>query len=88
LAVLFIAGCSGQQLKVEAIATSANPTEVAAELENSITGARQQQVNILSPSWFSKAETSLEEATKLIANKGEIAQINNHLAQELRPSRQ
>ena len=35
----------------------------------------------MSPTWFSKAESSLEEAVELIANKGEIAQINNHLGQ-------
>lgn len=78
---LFIAGCGGQQLKVEAIPASANPTEVAAKLEKSITNARRQQVNTLSPTWFSKAGDSLAKAAKLIASKGEIEQINNHLAQ-------
>lgn len=77
---LLLTGCSGQKLKIEPIPVSANPTEEAAKLENSITRARQQHVNVLSPTWFSKAETSLKEGTRLISNKGEIGQINNHLA--------
>jgi OOP family OmpA-OmpF porin len=78
---LFIAGCGGPKLKVEPIPVPENPTEEEAKLENSITRARQQQVNILSPTWFSKAETSLREATELISGKGEIGQISNHLAE-------
>ncbi len=78
---LLSAGCSGPKLKVEPIPVPANPTEEAGKLEADITRARQQQVNILSPTWFARAEASHKEAARLIAAKGEIGQISNHLAQ-------
>ncbi|MBD1400741.1 hypothetical protein [Pelovirga terrestris] len=78
---LLIAGCGGPKLKVEPIPVPANPTEEAGKLEADITRARQQQVNILSPTWFARAEASHKEAARLIAAKGEIGQISNHLAQ-------
>lgn len=78
---LLIAGCGGPKLKVEPIPVPANPTEEAGKLEVEITRARQQQVNVLSPTWFARAESSHKEATRLIADKGEIGQISNNLAQ-------
>lgn len=78
---LLIAGCGGPKLKVEPIPVPANPTEEAGKLEVEITRARQQQVNVLSPTWFARADSSHKEATRLIADRGEIGQISNHLAQ-------
>ena len=78
---LLTAGCSGPKLKVEPIPVPTNPTEEAGKLEADITRARQQQVNILSPTWFARAEASHNEASRLIAEKGAIGQISNHLAQ-------
>ncbi len=78
---LLIAACGGPKLKVEPIAVPTNPTEEAGKLEADITRARQQQVNVLSPTWFSRAEASHQEAARLIAAKGEIGQISNRLAQ-------
>lgn len=76
-----IAGCGGPRLKVEPIPVPANPSEEAGKLEVEIIRARQQQVDVLSPTWFSRAESSHKEATRLIADKGEIGQISNNLAQ-------
>ncbi|MCW8859286.1 MAG: OmpA family protein [Deltaproteobacteria bacterium] len=72
---LFLVACSGPQLKFEPIPVSANPTEEATKLETELVNARQQQVNILAPSWFSKAEASLAESKKLIAQKGAMGEI-------------
>lgn len=78
---LLVAGCGAPKLKVEPIPVPTNPTEEAAKLEADIIRARQQQENILSPTWFSRAEASHKEVARLIAAKGEIGQISNYLSQ-------
>ncbi len=73
--LVLLTACSGPQFKVEPISATANPTEEAAKLETEVANARQQQVNVLAPTWFEKAESSLAEAKKLIAQKGAIGDI-------------
>ncbi len=73
--LLFIAACAGSQLKLKPIPVTANPSEEVGKLQAEIANARQQQVNLLSPTWFMKAEASMGEARKLIAEKGEMGTI-------------
>ncbi|MHB8765871.1 MAG: hypothetical protein ACYDA8_16270, partial [Deferrisomatales bacterium] len=61
-----LAACGAPPLKLEPIPISANPTDEAVRLENELAAARQQQINVLSPTWFGKAESSLGDAKKLL----------------------
>jgi outer membrane protein OmpA-like peptidoglycan-associated protein len=78
--LLVIAACSGPQLKLEPISVTANPTEEVAKLETEIASARQLQVNVLAPTWFNKAEMSLKEAQRVIAEKGDMGTIGMNVS--------
>jgi outer membrane protein OmpA-like peptidoglycan-associated protein len=71
--VCFLAACAGPKLKVKPIPLSENPTEQINLLENDISKAHKNQLNVLSPTWFAKAETSLDDAKKGL-NRGERVQ--------------
>jgi OOP family OmpA-OmpF porin len=81
LAVLFLGGCAGPaQLKVEPIATTENPAAQINALENDMGAARKDQVNVLSPTWFAKAETSLNFATKGLQRGESLSEILQNVA--------
>ncbi|MGA7105528.1 MAG: OmpA family protein [Candidatus Deferrimicrobiaceae bacterium] len=81
LAVLFLGGCAGPaQLKVEPIATTENPAAQINRLENDVGTARKDQVNALSPTWFAKAETSLNGAKKGLARGESLSEILQNVA--------
>ncbi|UCF73552.1 MAG: hypothetical protein JSW35_03615, partial [Deltaproteobacteria bacterium] len=63
-AVCFLGGCAVSKLQVETIATSEDPIEQINRLEKDIAKAVKNQLNVLSPTWFGKAEASLFEARK------------------------
>ena len=75
IVMLALGGCAGPKLMVQPVAVLENPTAAVSQLESKLAEARQNQVNVLSPTWFTKAEGSLAEAKKLQDNKGEISRI-------------
>ncbi|MGB3399474.1 MAG: OmpA family protein [Candidatus Deferrimicrobiaceae bacterium] len=81
LAVLILGGCAGPaQLKVEPIATTENPTAQINRLENDMGTARKDQINVLSPTWFAKAETSLTVAKKGLKRGESLSEILQNVA--------
>ena len=80
MGVFFITSCSGPQLKLDPIPVTANPSEEASKLETELANARQQQVNVLAPTWFNNAENSLSEAKTLIDQKGLIGDIGTNVS--------
>ncbi len=81
LAVLLIVACAGAQPGVQSIPRSANPTDVVNEFDVQITTARKNQLNVLSPDWFSKAETSLARAKKALSKGDEISEIMENVVE-------
>lgn len=79
--VLFLGACGGSKLKLEPIAKSENPTELINRLDKDISNARKDQVNVLSPTWFAKAEMSLREAKQGIEQGDKISRILNAISQ-------
>jgi outer membrane protein OmpA-like peptidoglycan-associated protein len=79
--VLFLGACGGSKLKLEPIAKSENPTELINRLDKDISNARKDQVNVLSPTWFAKAEVSLREAKQGIDQGDKISKILNSISQ-------
>ena len=75
ITVFLLAACAGTQPGVQPIPRSANPTDVVNEFDVEITTARNNQLNVLSPGWFSKAETSLARAKKALSKGDEISEI-------------
>jgi outer membrane protein OmpA-like peptidoglycan-associated protein len=66
-----LAACAGHQLEVTPITKSENPQQLVNDLDNDIAKARKNQVNVLAPTWFKRAETSLN-AAKSALEKGSL----------------
>ena len=64
IALFFLSACGGSNLKVKQISMSENPTEQINRLDNDLRNARNNQINVLSPQWFAKAEKSFNNAVK------------------------
>jgi len=75
LIVFLLVACAGQQLEIKPIAKSENPQELINQLDNDIAVARKEQVNVLSPSWFAEAESSLNQAKELLEEGGQLSRI-------------
>ncbi len=71
----FLGACAGGQLKVEPIPRSENPTEHINRLDNDIGNARKNQVNVLAPTWFAKADMSLKDAKAILDRGGELSKV-------------
>jgi OOP family OmpA-OmpF porin len=74
-AVCLLAACAGKTVKVEPAATSENPVEQVNRLDKDIGNARNNQLNVLAPTWFGKAETSLYEAKKALELEDKLSEI-------------
>ena len=64
--------CAGGQLNVEPIGKSENPAEHMEHLAKDIIKARKNQLDVLAPTWFAKANTALNDA-KASMNRGDEA---------------
>jgi outer membrane protein OmpA-like peptidoglycan-associated protein len=78
--VFLLAACAGPQLEVKPIAKTENPQELINKLENEIALARENQVNVLAPDWFSDADSSLNDAKEALDEGGELAVIFESVA--------
>jgi OOP family OmpA-OmpF porin len=74
-AVLLLVACGGKQLKVEPISKSEDPIDLVNQLGNDLKNARDNQVDILAPDWFAKAEESFLKARKRLDAGDEISKI-------------
>ena len=74
-ALCFLGACARSQLKVEPIARSENPIEHINRLDNDIGNARKNQLNILAPTWFAKADISLKDAKALLNREDELSKV-------------
>jgi len=77
--VLFTA-CGGRQLEVESISKTEHPQQLINQLDNDIAMARNENINVLSPTWFAKAESSLNEAKRLLEEGAELSKIFDEIA--------
>ncbi|MDT8284568.1 MAG: hypothetical protein RQ767_03510, partial [Thermovirgaceae bacterium] len=80
LMICCIASCAGMKLDVAPIALSENPKELVNRLDNALSNARNNQVNVLSPTWFGNAEASFSKAKGSLDSGGEITGIIENVA--------
>jgi len=80
IAVCFMGGCAGSELKVEPISTSENPTEQVKRLDKEISNARSNQLDVLAPTWFGRAEASLNDAKEGLEVGDELSLIMQKVA--------
>ncbi len=80
-AVVFsLLACAGPQLEVVPIAKSENPQELINQLDNEIALARKNQLNVLAPTWFERAESSLGAAKKGLDTGDQLSEILDNIA--------
>ena len=80
LIFIILTGCSGPNLKVAPVAISDNPSSKIFELEETLATGRTQQINVLSPSWYAKADIYLDKARYGLANNDSVAKILQNVA--------
>jgi outer membrane protein OmpA-like peptidoglycan-associated protein len=71
---LVLGACAGPRLMVQPVAVPQDPAAAMMQLESKLVEGRQNQLNVLSPTWFAKAEGSLAEARKVSRGLTEISQ--------------
>ena len=79
LAMLLTAVSCGGSKQIDnvssAIDTNSNPAEQVNQLAGMVSNAKEQNVDALSPTWFEKAEASLQEASSLQKRGGNMNEI-------------
>ena len=80
IAACFMGSCAGSKLKVEPISTSENPTEQVKRLDKEISNARGNQLDALAPTWFGRAEASLNDAKEGLKVGDELSLIMQKVA--------
>jgi outer membrane protein OmpA-like peptidoglycan-associated protein len=79
--MLFLFGaCGGRQLEVQSIPKSEHPQKLINKLDSEIALARNEQINVLAPTWFTKAENSLDAAKRLLQEGAELSKIFENIA--------
>ncbi len=78
-ALFFLGSCGGGKLKVKPVSKTKNPAELISRLDNDIANARKNQVNVLSPIMFAKAEESLTSAKKRLAAGGKLLKLREDI---------
>lgn len=84
IALFFLGACGGSNLEVKQISMSENPTEQIEQinhLDNDLRNARNNQINVLSPKWFAKAEKSFNDAIKDRNRGAALSDILKNIAQ-------
>ena len=79
-AVFLLIACAGHQLEVKPISKSENPQQLINQLDNDIAMARKNQLNVLAPTWFGKADFSLDEAKKSFEKGDQLSKILESIA--------
>jgi OmpA-OmpF porin, OOP family len=80
LALMSLLACAGHQLEVEPISKSENPQELINQLDNDIALARKNQINVLAPTWFERADSSLKAAKQGLEKGDQLSEILNDVA--------
>ena len=79
--LLFVGACTSTSVNVKPIAKSENPTDQVNRLENDLAAAYKNQLNVLAPTWFAKAESSLSQAKKGLEKGEELSEILSNIAE-------
>jgi outer membrane protein OmpA-like peptidoglycan-associated protein len=77
---VLITACGGRQLEVESIPKTEHPQELINQLDTEVAVARNENINVLSPTWFAKAESSLNDAKKFLEEGAELSKIFDKIA--------
>ena len=74
-ALWILSGCAGGQVAMEDVGTPMNPAEEVNRFDSEISNARKNQINVLAPTSFAKAEANLNDAMKALKSGEELSEI-------------
>jgi outer membrane protein OmpA-like peptidoglycan-associated protein len=74
-ALVLLSACAQTKLKVEPIDVSDDAVEQIARLEKEVDDAKEKQINVLSPTWYEKAQASLNLAKERLERGDERSDI-------------
>ncbi len=78
--MLFLFGCSQQALKVKPIAKTEHPAALLGKLAQDLAAAKEKRVDLLSPTWFSKAQSSYVKAKAGLDKGTQLSGILSNIA--------
>jgi outer membrane protein OmpA-like peptidoglycan-associated protein len=70
-------------LLAQDVSVPLSPSMAMEQLESKLLDAREKELNVLSPTWFAKAEDSLAEAKKIMDAKGEMGRLEKAISSGL-----
>jgi len=74
-ALWVLSGCAGGHVEMEEVGTTVNPAEEVNRFDSEISNARKNQLNVLAPTSFAKAEAYLDDAKKALKSGDEFSEI-------------
>lgn len=77
---LLVSGCAEAPLKVAPVDKSQNPTALTKQLGEDLAAARAKQVDVLSPTWFGRAQQSFSQADGGLKKGTALADILKSIA--------
>ncbi|NOQ42992.1 MAG: OmpA family protein [Dehalococcoidia bacterium] len=72
--------CAGGQVEMEEVGTPVNPAEEVNRFDSEIRNAQKNQLNVLAPTSFAKAEAYLNDAKKALKSGDELSEILEPIA--------
>jgi outer membrane protein OmpA-like peptidoglycan-associated protein len=70
-----LSACAGGQVEMEEVGTTVNPAEEVNRFDSEISNARKNQLNVLAPTSFAKAEAYLNDAKEALKGGDEFSEI-------------
>lgn len=77
----FLGACASTVPTVQPVAEAENPADQINRLENGLAAAYKNQFNVLAPTWFAKAESSLGKAKKGLEQGEELPEVLGSIAE-------
>jgi outer membrane protein OmpA-like peptidoglycan-associated protein len=75
-----LSACAGGQVEMEEVGTTVNPAEEVNRFDSEISNAQKNQLNVLAPTSFAKAEAYLNDAKKALKSGDELSEILEPIA--------
>ena len=79
-ALWLLSACAAGQVEMEEIGTTVNPAEAVNRFDSEISSARKNQLNVLAPTSFAKAEAYLNDAKEALKSGDERSEILEPIA--------
>ncbi len=80
LGTVLLTACAGSKLTIQPVSKTENPSALIQKLQTQINAARNDQVDQLSPTWFARAEASLDEARTGFEQGTKLSDILDQMA--------